>query len=267
MHEEIVSFAICDSDLPFRLSLAGISYCDGTYHIVRQKSRSCVIEYVISGEGTIISDGTRYTAKAGDAYILHMGRNHEYFSDARNPWVKIFFNVRGNFIGKLLECYGLDSVHVIHDSDTESLFRNAYEKAKSQNREKPVFNSLAGEITKIIATLSDCYYKRNADIGEMEKVRNYIETHPERIIRNEELQKLIFRSSDYLIKNFKAQYGMSPYDYQLKIKLQTAKELLKNTRLSVETISKMLGYSDPHYFSNVFHQKCGMSPSAYRKNP
>lgn len=267
MHEEIVSFSISDSDLPFTLSLAGISYCDGTYRVVRQKSRSCVIEYVISGEGTIISNGNRYTAKSGDAYILHMGKNHEYYSDANNPWVKIFFNVRGNYVEKLLECYGLDSVCVIHNSDTEQLFRNAYETAKSRNREKQVFNSLAGEITEIVATLSDCYYKRNTDIGEMEKVRNYIETHSDRIIRNEELQKIIFRSSDYLIKHFKTQYGMSPYDYQLKIKLQIAKELLKNTRLSVEVIAKRLGYSDSHYFSNIFHQKCGMSPTSYRKKP
>ena len=265
MYEEVHSFAVDNLDLPFRISLTGISYCDGSYHMVRHKSRSCVIEYVVSGEGTIIANGNHFTAKADDVYLLHMGRDYEYFSDSCNPWVKIFFNIRGEFIEELLKCYGLEDQHIIHNSNAEQLFREAYEMVKAGKNEKQVFNRLAGKITEIVATLSDCFYMRNVDVGEMAKVRNYIETHTDRIVRNEELQKLIFRSGDYLIKHFTTEYGMSPYDYQIMIKIQTAKKLLKNTGLSVRAISEMLGYNDQHYFSNLFRQKCGMSPSSYRK--
>ncbi len=264
MYEEILSFAFDSSDLPFSLSLAGISYCDSSYHMIRHKSRSCVLEYVVSGEGTILTNGKQITAKAGDVYILHMGGDYEYFSSNDNPWVKIFFNIRGNFIQNLLECYGLGSEIIIHNSNTEQLFRETFETAKTGRYEKKIFNRLAGAITELVATLSDQFYKRNSDTGEMAIVRNYIETHTDRIIPNKELQDLIFRSSDYLIKHFKVQYGMSPYDYQITVKLRIAKKILKNTSLSIGTIAKMLGYDDPHYFSNIFRLKCGMSPTAYR---
>lgn len=265
MKEEVVSFFTGDSHLPFRISLAGISYCDGTYHIPRQRRRSSVLEYIISGQGTVIANGERFTARAGDVYILHMGEFSEYYSDAANPWVKIFFNIRGNFIEKLLEDYGLRSTYIVYNSNTEHLFMEAYQTAKSRCNDKQVFNCLVGKITEIVATLSDCVYKRNIDAGEMAMVRNYIESNTGRIIKNEELRHLIYRSDDYLIKHFKAEYGVSPYDYQINIKMQIAKELLRNTKLPINEICNMLGYTDQHYFSNVFKNKCGIRPLAYRK--
>ncbi|MBR5569401.1 MAG: AraC family transcriptional regulator [Oscillospiraceae bacterium] len=38
------------------------------------------------------------------------------------------------------------------------------------------------------------------------------------------------------------------------------------TTHSIRSIANHLGFSDEHYFANVFKQKTGFSPSQYRKS-
>ena len=66
----------------------------------------------------------------------------------------------------------------------------------------------------------------------------------------------------YLLKN---KTGYSPIDYFLRFKIQRACQYLDITTLSIETIAATLGFKDPYYFSRLFHQIMGQSPSAYRK--
>lgn len=40
--------------------------------------------------------------------------------------------------------------------------------------------------------------------------------------------------------------------------------LLKNTDLPVRMVAHSVSYIDPLYFSRIFHQKMGVSPSEYR---
>ena len=96
MKEEIVHFYAPQTKLPFYLEMAGISYCDGTYRMKRQDSAETVIEYVVEGRGYLNINGENYAATAGDVYILRKHTTHTYWSDAKAPWVKIFFNIRGS---------------------------------------------------------------------------------------------------------------------------------------------------------------------------
>ncbi len=49
-----------------------------------------------------------------------------------------------------------------------------------------------------------------------------------------------------------------------EIRIQKAKELLRTTALRSVDISSQVGYSDPHYFSHVFHKITGLSPNEFR---
>jgi len=52
----------------------------------------------------------------------------------------------------------------------------------------------------------------------------------------------------------------------LNIRLEKAKELLKEKNLNIENISEMVGFKDSSYFSKSFKQKYGMAPHYYRDN-
>ncbi len=129
MTEDIVSCP-ASSDAPFQIIIAGISYCDGTYHIHREVSSLYCLEYVRKGQGTVSTDGQTFHPMAGDVYILHAGKKHDYFSDADDPWEKIWFNCTGSLVSALLRVYGLENTYYFPQLDLHAEFNAFLENAR-----------------------------------------------------------------------------------------------------------------------------------------
>ncbi|WP_246218483.1 helix-turn-helix domain-containing protein [Litoribacterium kuwaitense] len=64
---------------------------------------------------------------------------------------------------------------------------------------------------------------------------------------------------------FKMQYGTTPYQYLLNMRVSHACELLINTNLTQEKIASYCGFSDIHHFSKVFKKKVGVAPGEYQQ--
>ena len=54
-------------------------------------------------------------------------------------------------------------------------------------------------------------------------------------------------------------------DYIASLRIQRAKELLRDESLSIQEIAEIIGYNDYFYFTKVFKKVEGISPSKYRK--
>lgn len=63
----------------------------------------------------------------------------------------------------------------------------------------------------------------------------------------------------------KERLGMSFPNYLASIRIKKAQELMKDERLSLEAIAKMVGFKDYFYFSKVFKKAEGISPGRFRK--
>jgi AraC-like DNA-binding protein len=64
---------------------------------------------------------------------------------------------------------------------------------------------------------------------------------------------------------FKKYTGVPPVQYHLDLKILRAKEMLLYTDKSVKEISYDLGFQSIYYFSRIFKNKLGVSPSEIRK--
>lgn len=73
-------------------------------------------------------------------------------------------------------------------------------------------------------------------------------------------------SVGHLSNLLKERLGMSFSEYITAKRVQKAKELLADERLSVEKVANEVGYKDYFYFTKVFKKAVGISPSKYRKN-
>lgn len=56
----------------------------------------------------------------------------------------------------------------------------------------------------------------------------------------------------------------SPRQVVIRIRMQVAKRLLRQTRYGLESIADQVGYADGFGFSNAFKRETGMSPKEYR---
>ena len=66
-------------------------------------------------------------------------------------------------------------------------------------------------------------------------------------------------------RKVKALSGKSPTLYIRAIRLEKAKELLQATHLTISEIAYDVGFNDPGYFTRVFHEAFGETPSQIRE--
>lgn len=71
-------------------------------------------------------------------------------------------------------------------------------------------------------------------------------------------------SEPYLSRIFKEHVGTTLTAYLNNFRVAKAKEKLDITSLPIAEIAHLCGFSDSNYFTRVFHEQTGISPSAYR---
>ncbi|HEU5066564.1 MAG TPA: AraC family transcriptional regulator [Sphingomicrobium sp.] len=64
---------------------------------------------------------------------------------------------------------------------------------------------------------------------------------------------------------FKRATGVPPSQYQIRLRMDAARRLLRETRRSVIEIGHDVGYSNPSHFARLFRKETGLSPSDYRR--
>ena len=71
-------------------------------------------------------------------------------------------------------------------------------------------------------------------------------------------------NASYLSALFKKETGKTVTDYILERRMELAAQLLKSTRLQVQTVAQHCGIVDVHYFTKLFKRHTGRTPREYR---
>jgi AraC-like DNA-binding protein len=69
----------------------------------------------------------------------------------------------------------------------------------------------------------------------------------------------------YFTRQFTAYVGVPPYRYLIRLRIDRAMELLRDTELTVTQICHRVGFNSLSHFTTTFHQHTGVSPSAFRR--
>ena len=263
MKEIFVPCPIFDKSEAIIVHLAGISYCDKDYRIFRPNSSVACFEYVISGSGTIVKDKLLYPQE-GDTYFLLEGDNHEYFSSEDWPWTKIWVNVSGPLVDSLINAYSLYNQNVFH-CNTEKYFKEIHKLLIStEYTSKEIAAKISILFHKLIQTIAANKDTNSNISADAAVIKNYIDKNIYKQITIEDLSKLIYKTNEHTIRIFKKAYGITPYKYYIDNKIKIAKNMLRDTDLSVKEIALTISFCDEHYFTNLFKLKTGKSPKEYR---
>jgi len=103
-------------------------------------------------------------------------------------------------------------------------------------------------------------------IRKVEKVIGFMSENYSKPLKLEELCETVQVSPSYLISIFREVAGKPPISYLIDIRLNKARELLKDGYTVTETAQKV-GFSDVFYFSKCFKKKEGISPSLFFGKP
>ena len=72
-------------------------------------------------------------------------------------------------------------------------------------------------------------------------------------------------SKFYFNRLFKSATGVTPSRHHINLRMDAARQLLRETKRSVVDIALDVGYANPSHFAQLFRKETGLSPSDYRR--
>lgn len=96
--------------------------------------------------------------------------------------------------------------------------------------------------------------------------KKYIQDHLNHTIKTKDIATQVNLSESYFAIYFKNKTGINLRDYILKVKIDYAKQLLRQKQNNISEIAYLTGYQDYRSFSRAFKNETGMSPTEYVDN-
>lgn len=107
--------------------------------------------------------------------------------------------------------------------------------------------------------------KKYMDTKPIREAKKYIQDNYRNPITLEEVSSIIGFNATYFSSLFKKDTGHTFLEYLSEVRMNKAKELLKETNLSISNICEQVGYCDVKHFTKTFAKYSGLKPNEYRK--
>lgn len=268
------SMYFIDMDCGFELSeisRIATTYCSPDWqwdHIGKKGvQESCFLWLVMAGRGELLEGGRLHQVGIGDCLLMPVSEDKRGRHDPGNPlivsWAELVIVDRVNrkpitgpqhvrldrlrFLGDLFSRASSACRKDGNTSEVGRLWMRCLLEELFQLEDKPslkvvshyaeAIDALCGEIRRSSA--------RHDSIAQM--------------------ARKLHVSVDHFIRLFKQVRGVTPGEFVVSARLETASSLLLFTRRTVSQIADELGYCDAFHFSKQFKMRMGVSPLAYRR--
>lgn len=252
---------------PIGVSEIGKSELYAGYDTGTVQKNKTTLQYIISGIGSF--NGTRFTAPA---VILIMPNTRSRLSVDRdcNDFSSFFISFSGELTSELLKNAGFNlESEVVPVNNIDRIIRVFDEFTNAENYVGT--NDSLFMISCLYRLLS--LHTASASSRPTKKLSSYTCTILDYIHRNyaktlteKDLASLVNLSTNHMHKVFLADMNTTPINYLNSYRIKRARELLKDTELSISKISESVGISGGDYFCRVFRKyNDSISPTEYRK--
>ena len=101
--------------------------------------------------------------------------------------------------------------------------------------------------------------------GKVEVVKRFVQRNYHKKVSLKDAAATVYLSPKYLSRIFKETTGGEFSDYKLRVKIEKAGELLRETGYNIDQISQRIGYENTESFTRIFKKLTGSTPTEYRK--
>ena len=115
----------------------------------------------------------------------------------------------------------------------------------------PELNELLKEVSFSITSKINNYNNKSLTLI-LRKAIDYLHKHYHEQVTLNEVAEHVYVSTSYISRMFKKELGRNFVDYLNGIRLEKAKELLKDPKYKTYEVAEMVGIQDAHYFSRLF---------------
>ncbi len=209
------------------------------------------LSFCLDGQITYTHKDKQFVSDKSNAVFLPKGQTYYLYGDKKGSFPLINF-----------DCTGLD-IDTFMVVPIENL--EPYLKDFEQMKNLFVFKHNRLKVLSIFYNILNRLYTHKAEKSSpIYDAVKYMENNisdPE--ITNKTLAAKQGFSEIYFRRLFVSQFGTSPKQYMLDIRIHKAKQLLTDGIHSVTSISEQCGFSSVYHFSRAFKKRVGITPSQY----
>jgi len=227
------------------------------------------IVYISAGEGVFTSGNQTYSVNPGSVLLILPGLKHSYHPLPETGWHEHWVGFKGAYFSGLIKegHFSPDQVFFqigLHDSIL-SLFNLIIDEVQAQ---RPLYQikACAAILSLIAEVLTRDRRKEqlNSYQKTVEKAKCLMESNVFSAIDLPSISDQLGISTSRLNEIFKTYTSMTPYQYYIQIKIYKAESILEQQDLSVKEVAHKMGFEDQYYFSRLFKNKTGVSPSEWK---
>lgn len=215
--------------------------------------------YFLNGHGTSTIDNNVYSVKTNCFAIMPSGIKHDQISEETIDTICIGVS----------ECnlLNVSGVWVDPDGQIKSTLLRFIEEL---SRKKAGYSMLTQGLLYTAVGLMQRAMQTNAPMDRKQSiVDRAIHIIEERAgnISIDDISGQLFVSKDYLRHLFRHYTGQSPMKTIINARIEHAKNLLPNNNLTITMVAEECGFENPYYFSRIFKEITGQTPSDFRQKP
>lgn len=167
----------------------------------------------------------------------------------------------------------LTDVHFIINSLIYHILHTAFERNISLNEDllynddkELSIDDLKGKILRILSVIisSMLNERRKNSRSHLYNVKEYIERYFDKELSVTSLAEMEFLEAGYLGEAFSKQFGCSINEYQHRLRIQKAIELMKSSEMALNEISSYVGYKNYNNFFSHFERITNKKPTQYK---
>jgi AraC-like DNA-binding protein len=218
----------------------------------------CELVYYLSGAGNSNIGGTDFIFKKdtfswAPGNIIH---NRSYIEDTEFMAIGFLFNLPFEIPGGVYE--DIEGKILVYLQQIKEEFQN--QKNQFQLRLDTLVIEILIEIDRLVNPV-----KKPLNINALTYIKNYLDLHYNEKIDFSNLAEMSFYSYDHFRHKFKEFTGYSPNQYLIVKRIESAKEMLKDTDYSVIQIALECGFASSAQFDHLFKKYVSQTPLKFRK--
>ena len=265
-----------DQNMELFMRSCGTQNCLSDYGYPRCARPGYHLHVVLSGKGRYYVGGQCLEVHSGQMFLLKDMEEVYYQADTDDPWHYVWVTYGGSKAKQYLEMAGFtDGVYVLTSMvDITGFMAVVSEILKRQHMRFSDKVARAGLALQFLSLAVESWEKTNAGTSRRNDLTvddyvayavRFIQTNYQRA-RISDVAEYIGINRTYLTEIFKDHMLMSPQEYLLQVRMDRAKELLRQSSIAINLVAREVGYEDQLSFSKIFKKRFGISPTEFRRS-
>lgn len=222
--------------------------------------------HILEGNGEMLIENRLIELSEGDILFVHSQQAHKGKPDKTNGWTVRNIALKEKLVKELLDDTESDNIKIrrsgkLSNTDEINNSLTAIAIETKEKSEKQIINNLLQELLNNLIGEHLFEYK---DFEAVERAKNYIKENFKESISIDEIAKNVFVSKFHLIRQFKQNVGLTPHQFQIQTKLNSARTKLLNGE-PLSQVAFELGFADDAHFIRTFKKYSDYSPKKYQK--